>query len=256
MPASGRSARRPAFTAIAVLSLALGIGANTAIFSLVNAVILPDSPVERPEEVVNLYLHEASFAFSPFSYPDFEDVRDGTAEVFSDIAASQLVPAQLDRAQGGGVGIVPAEAVTGNYFPMLGIEAPRGRQRAGCPPATSSAAKARSEAWRVRASDVAALRDSPGHARRSGPPPRVRALTSPPAYPRGHEGAGRGSPRRGGRPSSVGCGWAVSERTNITHAAVTVPDWGQFVSPPPGRRAASASRSPRPAARGSNGSRW
>ena len=50
-------ARRPAFTTVAVVSLALGIGANTAIFSLVNAVILRDSPIERPEEVVNLYLH-------------------------------------------------------------------------------------------------------------------------------------------------------------------------------------------------------
>ncbi len=120
-------ARRPAFTAVAVLSLALGIGANTAIFSLVNAIILRDSPIERPEEVVNLYLHQASFAYSSFSYPDFEDVRDGTLEVFRDIGAAQFVPAQVDREQGAGVGILPAEAVTGNYFPMLGIEAALGR---------------------------------------------------------------------------------------------------------------------------------
>ena len=120
-------ARRPAFTAVAVLSLALGIGANTAIFSLVNAVILPDSPVERPEEVVNLYLHQASFAFSTFSYPDFEDVRDGTTEVFSHIAAAEFVPVPIDQTEGGGVGVVPAEAVTGSYFPMLGIEAAVGR---------------------------------------------------------------------------------------------------------------------------------
>ncbi len=120
-------ARRPAFTAVAVVSLALGIGANTAIFSLVNAVILRDSPIERPEEVVNLYLHQASFAYSSFSYPDFEDVRDGTTEVFSHIGASQFAPAHIDRAEGGGVGIVPAEAVTGNYLPMLGIEAALGR---------------------------------------------------------------------------------------------------------------------------------
>ncbi|MCY3846672.1 MAG: ABC transporter permease, partial [Acidobacteria bacterium] len=119
--------RRPAFTAVAALSLALGIGANTAIFSLVNAVILRDSPIERPEEVVNLYLHQAAFAYSTFSYPDFEDVRDGTTEVFSDIAGSQFLPAQIDRDESGGVGIVPAEAVTGNYFPMLGIEAAVGR---------------------------------------------------------------------------------------------------------------------------------
>ena len=80
-------AKRPAFTAVAIVSLTLGIGANTAIFSLVNAVILRDSPIERPEEVVNLYLHQASFGFGALSYPDFEDVRDGAAEVFSDIAA-------------------------------------------------------------------------------------------------------------------------------------------------------------------------
>ena len=120
-------ARRPAFTAVAVLSLALGIGANTAIFSLVNAVILRDSPVERPEEVVNLYLHQASFEFGTLSYPDFEDVRDGTAEVFSDIAASHFVPLTVDRGEGGGVGLAPAEAVTGSYFPMLGVEAAVGR---------------------------------------------------------------------------------------------------------------------------------
>ena len=45
-------AKRPGFTAVAVLSLALGIGANTTIFSLVNAIILRDSPIDRPEEVV------------------------------------------------------------------------------------------------------------------------------------------------------------------------------------------------------------
>ena len=120
-------ARRPAFTAVAVLSLALGIGANTAIFSLVNAVILRDSPIERPKEVVNLYLHQASFEFGTLSYPDFDDVRDGAAEVFSDIAASHFVPLTIDRGEGGGVGLAPAEAVTGSYFPLLGIEAAVGR---------------------------------------------------------------------------------------------------------------------------------
>ena len=120
-------AKRPAFTAVAVLSLALGIGANSAIFSLVNAIILRESPIERPEEVVNLYLHQASFEFGTLSYPDFEDVRDGTADVFSDIAASHFVPLTIDRGEGGGVGLAPAEAVTGSYFPMLGIEAAVGR---------------------------------------------------------------------------------------------------------------------------------
>ena len=117
--------RRPGFTTVAVLSLALGIGANTAIFSLVNAVMLREIPIERPEEMVNLYLHQPSFRFSTFSYPDFEDVRDGTTEVFSHIGASQFTGVQIDGDSG--VNIVFAEAVTGSYFPMLGINAHLGR---------------------------------------------------------------------------------------------------------------------------------
>ena len=101
-------ARRPAFTAVAVLSLAVGIGANTAIFSLINAVILRDPPIERPEEVVNLYLDQPSFAFSTLP-PDLEDICNGTTEIFSDVAASQFVPVQIDRATGRGVGIVLAD---------------------------------------------------------------------------------------------------------------------------------------------------
>ena len=61
------------------------------------------------------------------SYPDFEDVRDGAADVFSDIAASHFVPLTIERGDGGGVGLAPAEAVTGSYFPLLGIEAAVGR---------------------------------------------------------------------------------------------------------------------------------
>ena len=118
-------ARRPGFTAVAVLSLALGIGANTAIFSLVNAVILRDQPIDRPEEVVNIYLNLASFAFASLSYPDYKDLRDGTTDVFRDIGAMQYVPTQIDR--DGRLSMVAAEAVTGNYFPMLGVEAVVGR---------------------------------------------------------------------------------------------------------------------------------
>ena len=117
--------RRPTFTAVAVLSLALGIGANTAIFSLVNAVILRDVPIDRPEEVVNLYMHQSTFRFSTFSYPDFEDVRDGKTDVFSAIGGAQFTPVQVDGESG--VDILFAEAVTGSYFSMLGIEAELGR---------------------------------------------------------------------------------------------------------------------------------
>ena len=118
-------ARRPGFTAVAVLSLALGIGANTAIFSLVNAVILRNTPVARPQQVVNIYLHQTAFAYSTLSYPEYRDLRDGAAGVFEDIGAMQYVPAQLDR--DGRLNMIAVEVVTGNYFPMLGIDAAIGR---------------------------------------------------------------------------------------------------------------------------------
>ena len=75
--------------------------------------------------MVNLYLHQPSFSFGTFSYPDFEDVRDGTTEVFSQIGGSQFTNIQIDGDSG--VNIAFAEAVTGSYFPMLGIEAHLGR---------------------------------------------------------------------------------------------------------------------------------
>ena len=115
--------RRPGFTAVAVISLAVGIGANTAIFSLVNAIILRETTIERPEELVNIYLDQAAFQYSSLSYPDFEDLRDGTNDVFSGIAAAQFVPVQVDSETGsGGVRVELAEAVTGSYFALLGIE--------------------------------------------------------------------------------------------------------------------------------------
>ena len=117
--------KRPGFTVVAVLSLAIGIGANTAIFSVVNAVLLRQVPYDRPEELVNIYTHLPSFPFAAVSYPNFEDLRDGTTEVFSGMASAALVPVQIDQAEG--VGFVLAEAVTGDFFRLLGIEPLLGR---------------------------------------------------------------------------------------------------------------------------------
>jgi predicted permease len=117
--------RRPAFTAVAVLSLAIGIGANTAIFSLVNAIVLRKPPIEQPEGVVNIYLHQAAFAYSTLSYPELDDLRKGTGNVFADIGGSQIVPAQVDGQDG--VGTELAEVVSGSYFEMLGVHATVGR---------------------------------------------------------------------------------------------------------------------------------
>ena len=116
-------AGRPAFTAVAVLSLALGIGANSAILSLVNAVILRDSPIERPEGSSTSICTRRRSSSARCPTPISRMSATGSTEVFSDIAASHFVPLTIDRGEGGGVGLAPAEAVTGSYFAMLGIEA-------------------------------------------------------------------------------------------------------------------------------------
>jgi predicted permease len=123
--AGRRLAQSPGFTATAILSLALGIGANTAIFSLVNAVILREPPFDAPDRLVDLYISTPDFQYDPFSYPNFKDLREGTRDVFEDVAVSRLVIVQVDHE--GGVEILSGEAVSGNYFPMLGLEAKVGR---------------------------------------------------------------------------------------------------------------------------------
>ena len=117
--------KRPGFTAIAVLSLAIGIGANTAIFSLVNAIILSKLSADRPEELVNVYTALSDNPYGALSYPDFEALRDGTGDVFSAIGVAGFVPARIDR-EVGGWGLLGA-AVTGGYSSLLGVEARLGR---------------------------------------------------------------------------------------------------------------------------------
>lgn len=117
--------KSPGFTAVAVLSLALGIGANTAIFTLVNAVLLRELPLDRPEDLVNVYLDQPDFPFSTLSYPDYDDLVDGTRDVFTHVSTSQYAPIKVDRAAEGEVAL--AEIVSGNYFVLLGVEAALGR---------------------------------------------------------------------------------------------------------------------------------
>ena len=118
-------ARRPAFTAVALISLAIGIGANTAIFTLVNSIVLRKTPIEAPEQVVNVYLRQSDFPYSTLSYPELKDLREGAGDAFTQIGGSQIIPAQVDAEDG--VGTLLAEVVTGNYFPLLGIRAALGR---------------------------------------------------------------------------------------------------------------------------------
>ena len=78
--------KSPGFTAVAVLTLALGIGANTAIFSVVNGVLLNPLPYAQPEQLVALYQRTPNFAEASIPYPDFLDWQRGNRS-FSAIAA-------------------------------------------------------------------------------------------------------------------------------------------------------------------------
>src|SRR6185437_8174375 len=79
------------FTLVAVLTLALGIGANTAIFSLVDCLLVRPLPIDHPEQVAFLISSwNGSRSNVGFSYPDFQEIRKQTANIFSDLSAFRL----------------------------------------------------------------------------------------------------------------------------------------------------------------------
>ena len=116
---------RPGFTLTAVLSLAIGIGANAAIFSLVNAILLRDVPLKEPSRLVNVYLRTPDFPYNNLSYPDYDNLGAGSSEIFEGVIASKLILGQTER--DGTIETIVGEAVTGNYFQTLGVEAHVGR---------------------------------------------------------------------------------------------------------------------------------
>jgi predicted permease len=120
-----RVRKRVGFTVVAVLSLALGIGANTAIFSLVDAVLLRRAPLPDAERVAEIYQKQPDFPFSPFSYPDYRDFRDATRSVFSQISLSRYTAASRDM--GDHLETMMGEMVNGDYFRLLGIRPVIGR---------------------------------------------------------------------------------------------------------------------------------
>jgi len=138
-------AKSPGFTAVAVLTLALGIGANTAIFSLIDAVMLRSLPVRDPNQLVILQWEAGkppvideyssfgdcaeSVVTGPsgcsFALPIFEQIRSKT-DAFSDITAF-AGPAALDLGGNDRASIVSGEIVSGDYFSTLGVSAAIGR---------------------------------------------------------------------------------------------------------------------------------
>jgi len=116
----------PVFTLAAIVSLALGIGANTAIFTVVKSLLLDRPPVERPEELVSIYTTDASGdPWGATSHPDFEELRT-QATLFRDVVGYALdtLSVGIDP---GEARPVAAERVSGSYFSTLGVTAPHGR---------------------------------------------------------------------------------------------------------------------------------
>jgi len=124
--------KSPGFTFVAVLSLALGIGANTAIFTIINAVFLHPLPVQEPAQLAEMFTRDtktveanANFTLTPTSLPNYEDYRDQNT-VFTGLAAvtfalplnwgGQAEPQQLQ-----------ASMVSPNFFDVLGVKPYRGR---------------------------------------------------------------------------------------------------------------------------------
>ena len=117
--------RRPTFTAIAVITLALGIGANAAIFSFVDAIAFRPLPVAEPERLVAIFPTDREGELLNFSFPDYRELRDGLRRV-ERLAAFNEGPVSV--AQGGGTAQVAwGMLVSESYFPLLGIEAQLGR---------------------------------------------------------------------------------------------------------------------------------
>lgn len=112
-------------TIVAVLSLAIGIGANSAIFSLLNSLLLRPRPVSHPEQLVELYVSEGEQRpYSATSYPSYLDLRDRN-DVLTGLAAYGI--RQFKFGDANEVEQIWGEAVSGNYFDVLGVAAQKGR---------------------------------------------------------------------------------------------------------------------------------
>jgi putative ABC transport system permease protein len=116
--------KSPSFTLVAVASLALGIGANTALFSLVDTLLLKKLPVRDPDGLYQLTVTHRTGTGNDFSYPDFEKLRS-SFDLFSGVCAWTMGSASADP--GDGPRQVRTALVTGEYYQTLGVSPEIGR---------------------------------------------------------------------------------------------------------------------------------
>src|SRR6187455_2316884 len=112
--------RSPLFSIVAILSLSLGIGANTAIYTLIDQILLRKLPVKNPDELVMLYQKGANNGSNTgprmHSYPIYQDYQKRAAPL-AEVVCRRLMPASISI--DGQTERVDAELVSGNYFTML-----------------------------------------------------------------------------------------------------------------------------------------
>jgi hypothetical protein len=117
--------KAPGFTSVALVSLALGIGANAVVFSLISTVLLRPLPIAHPERVFAVHqIRERSSASQTMSYPNYKDVRDQN-QVMESLSVYRFTPASFSH--NGTNERVWGYLVSGNYFEMLGVQPLLGR---------------------------------------------------------------------------------------------------------------------------------
>jgi predicted permease len=124
----------PGFTLVAALTIGLGIGANTAVLSMVNSIMIRPLPVSHPEELALPFWgsRKDPEVWNIFSYPNYVDLRDQN-KVFSGLLAWQWISAGISDSASGSADdgaraeIIWGEAVSGNYFDVLGVKMAMGR---------------------------------------------------------------------------------------------------------------------------------
>ena len=116
--------KSPGFTAVAILTLALGIGANTSLFSVVNAVLLNPVPYPHPEQLVMIHESKPNFRSGSISYPNFRDWQHDNHS-FSQMAVNRGTSFTLTGL--GEAEELRAQFISSDYFPLLGVQPVIGR---------------------------------------------------------------------------------------------------------------------------------
>ena len=118
--------KSPGFTLVAVLSLALGIGPNTAIYSLVNSLLFQDWGVDDPARIVDVYGMNSDGRHFFNRYENYEAILEGGGDVFEAVTAHSIFVGRFEG-DGGVSETVLGEMVTGSYFDVMGVQAALGR---------------------------------------------------------------------------------------------------------------------------------